>query len=136
MKDETANGNDYTIDEASLKQALHALSVSPTEENLWNCIVAFQGYSFYTWSGLPFTYSLKTGRNGNYTKEIFIDRRENSKSLTWASIKLAFHKVMEKTDMEGGIPLYKRPKDIGDIRGISYIYGIFYRFGIIDVAAK
>ena len=26
-----------------------------------------------------------------------------------------------------------RPKALGDIRGVSYIYGIFYRFGLIDV---
>ena len=27
----------------------------------------------------------------------------------------------------------KRPKALGDIRGVTYIYGIFYRFGLIDV---
>ena len=26
-----------------------------------------------------------------------------------------------------------RPKALGDIRGVSYIYGIFYRFGLIDI---
>ena len=26
-----------------------------------------------------------------------------------------------------------RPKALGDIRGVSYIYGMFYRFGLIDV---
>ena len=26
-----------------------------------------------------------------------------------------------------------RPKALGDIRGVTYIYGIFYRFGLIDV---
>ena len=26
-----------------------------------------------------------------------------------------------------------RPKALGDIRGVSYIYGLFYRFGLIDV---
>ena len=25
------------------------------------------------------------------------------------------------------------PKALGDIRGVTYIYGIFYRFGLIDV---
>ena len=25
------------------------------------------------------------------------------------------------------------PKALGDIRGVSYIYGMFYRFGLIDV---
>ena len=26
-----------------------------------------------------------------------------------------------------------RPKVLGDIRGVTYIYGMFYRFGLIDV---
>ena len=26
-----------------------------------------------------------------------------------------------------------RPKAMGDIRGVTYIYGMFYRFGLIDV---
>ncbi len=29
-----------------------------------------------------------------------------------------------------------RPKVLGDIRGVSYIYGMFYRFGLIDVPGK
>ena len=37
---------------------------------------------------------------------------------------------------EGVAPVIQRPKDLGDIRGISYIYAMFYRFGIIDVPEK
>ena len=29
-----------------------------------------------------------------------------------------------------------RPKALGDIRGMTYIYGMFYRFGLIDVPDK
>ena len=29
--------------------------------------------------------------------------------------------------------IVSRPKDLGDIRGVTYIYGMFYRFGLIDV---
>ena len=29
-----------------------------------------------------------------------------------------------------------RPKALGDIRGVSYIYAMFYRFGLIDVPEK
>ena len=28
----------------------------------------------------------------------------------------------------------ERPKALGDIRGVTYIYGMFYRFGLIDVS--
>ena len=27
----------------------------------------------------------------------------------------------------------ERPKALGDIRGVTYIYGMFYRFGLINV---
>lgn len=102
---------------------------SHDEQHLWKCLVAFQGYRFKTTSGLPFSYKIKTGRNGELTKELWINRRESSKSLTWSSILLAF----EKTE---GKPLVKRPKALGDIRGVSYIYGMFNRFGLIEVPVK
>ena len=107
---------------------MEKLAVEPAEENLWNCIVMFQGYTFHTVSGLPFTYRLKAGRDGEFTKELFIDRRENSKSLSWSSVRIAFKRAVEK---QGTV--LDRPKAIGDIRGISYIYSLFWRFGMITV---
>ena len=32
--------------------------------------------------------------------------------------------------------IVERPKALGDIRGVTYIYGMFYRFGLIDVPDK
>ena len=29
-----------------------------------------------------------------------------------------------------------RPKALGDIRGVAYIYAMFYRFGLIDAPQK
>ena len=88
-------------------------------------MVAFQGYRFKTISGLPFSYKIKTGRNGELTKELWIDRREGSKSLTWSSVLLALGNIKgEVVDC---------PKALGDIRGVTYIFGMFYRFGLIDV---
>lgn len=109
---------------------LRELLEQPSEEKLWNCIVAFSGATFRTVTGLPFRYRIKTGRNGNLTKELFIDRREGSKSLAWSSVVLAFRNIREI----GAV--VERPKALGDIRGISYIYGIFYRFGLIDVPER
>ena len=111
-------------------RALVALRKNPCEENLWKCVVAFRGYKFKTLSGLPFTYKLKKGRGDEFTKELWIDRRESSKSLAWSSVRMAYHnigKIGEVVD---------RPKALGDIRGVSYIYGLFYRFGLIDVPEK
>ena len=111
-------------------RAVVALKKDPCEVNLWKCVVAFRGYKFKTMSGLPFTYTLKKGRGDEFTKELWIDRREDSKSLAWSSVMLAYHnigKIGEVVD---------RPKALGDIRGVSYIYGLFYRFGLIDVLDK
>ena len=99
------------------QSALALLNRERTEENLWNCVVRFQNETFKTMSGLFFTYELKRGRDGEYTKELWVNRRENSKSLTWSSVLKAF----EKTE---GKPEVARPKDLGDIRG----YLIFMEF--------
>lgn len=98
-----------------------------TEENLWQAIVALQGYPFHTASGLPFSYTIKRGRNGELTKELWVNRREKSKSLAWSSVRLAFRHALE---IQEEIP---RPKALGDIRGISYIYPIFWELGLIKV---
>ena len=97
----------------------------PTEENFWGVVLAYTGVKFKTYSGLPFSYEIKKGRNGEYTKELWIDRREKSKSLAWSSVLLALKNIKEE--------VVERPKALGDIRGVTYIYGMFYRFGLIDV---
>ena len=109
------------------KRVLENLLAELSEEALWEAVIEFQGYKFRTYSGLPFSYKLKKGRSGAYTKELFIDRRESSKSLTWSSVLLAFGRIHEV----GAV--VNRPKALGDIRGVTYIYGMFYRFGLIDV---
>ncbi len=111
-------------------RAIRKLRSEPTEEYLWETVLLYSGVRFTTYSGLPFTYEIRKGRNGQYTKELWIDRRENSKSLAWSSVLLALRnmkKVGEVVD---------RPKALGDIRGVTYIYGMFYRFGLIDVPDK
>ena len=97
----------------------------PTEENFWGVVLAYAGVKFKTYTGLPFSYEIKKGRNGQYTKELWIDRRENSKSLAWSSVLLALKNIKGE--------VVDRPKALGDIRGMTYIYGMFYRFGLIDV---
>ena len=50
-----------------------------------------------------------------------------SKSLTWSSVVLAFE------NSKGISEEVKKPKALGDIRGVSYIYPILWRFGLIRV---
>lgn len=109
-----------------LKRNLVEEDYELAEESLWMCIIAFQNHPFYTASGLPFTYGLRKGRNGKETKELWIDRREKSKSLAWSSVKLAFRRGIELKEVH-------RPKALGDIRGVSYIYPMLWRFGVITV---
>ena len=138
------------------QEAVHRLHECCTEENLWRCIAEFQNTRMWTASGLPFQYKLKVGRNGRFTKELWVDRREDSKSLAWSSVKLAFHSLYDaeaetsqeniecmesmkhtdytdQTDQAEGTRI---PKALGDIRGISYIYALFYRFELIEVPEK
>ena len=137
------------------EKILDELRAEHSEEALWAAVIAFQGYKFRTYSGLVFSYSLKKGRGrgntesgvaneqdeackqaeaykqgGVYTKELFIDRRENSKSLAWSSVLLAFHNIPSIGSV------VDRPKALGDIRGVTYIYAMFYRFGLINVPEK
>ena len=108
-------------------RAVKKLRTEPTEENLWEVVLLYAGVRFKTYSGLPFTYEIRKGRNVQYTKELWIDRRENSKSLAWSSVLLALGHIKKVGEV------VERPKALGDIRGVTYIYGMFYRFGLIDV---
>ena len=112
------------------EKIIERVKTEQTEEALWAAVIAFQSYKFRTDSGLVFSYSLKKGRGDTYTKELFIDRRENSKSLAWSSVLLAFHNILSIGSV------VDRPKALGDIRGVTYIYAMFYRFGLIDVPEK
>ena len=112
------------------EKILEELRAKQSEEALWAAVIEFQGYKFRTYSGLVFSYGLKKGRGDTYTKELFIDRRENSKSLAWSSVLLAFHNIPSIGSV------VDRPKALGDIRGVTYIYAMFYRFGLINVTEK
>ena len=106
-------------------RAMKRWRTDSTEENFWRVVVAYAGMKFKTYSGLSFSYEVRKGRNGEYTKELWIDRREKSKSLAWSSIVLALGNIKGE--------VIDRPKALGDIRGVTYIYGMFYRFGLINV---
>ena len=98
-------------------------------DTLWDALLLFQGYKFFTITGLQFSYEIRKGRSGEYTKELWIDRRGESKSLTMSTILKAYENSI-------GAGIVDRPKALGDLRGVSYIYPIFYRFGLIEVPEK
>ncbi len=109
-------------------RAMKRWRADPTEENFWGVVVSYAGVGFKTYSGLPFSYEIKKGRNGEYTKELFIDRRENSKSLAWSSVRMAFERTLRQ---QGAV--FTRPKELADVRGVSYTFSLLWRFGMISV---
>ena len=74
------------------KAAVQKLQEHSDETSLWEAILLFQNYQFRTATGLKFKYEIKKGRNGAYTKELWIDRTEG-KSLVWSSVLLAFERI-------------------------------------------
>ena len=64
------------------------------ETILWDAVVAYQNQPLRTLSGLEFSYTVKHKKNGEYSGELLISRKETSKTLTRSSVMLAFHKVL------------------------------------------
>lgn len=118
------------------------------EDALWQAVIAYQGCLLYTSSGLPFRYEVKRNRAGAYSGELVVSRKEGSKTLTRSSVMLAFRRVEKKIGIENikekdGSPAsaivppkYKGPKAIGQIFGISYVYSLFWRLGLIKAPAQ
>ena len=92
---------------------------------LWEAVIACQGEPFYTASGLPFSYEVRKKKDGTYSGELLVTRKEGGKTLTRSSVGLAFDRVCR--DANGGEkPFYKGPKAIGQIFSISYVYSLLW----------
>lgn len=134
-----------SADVQSIKELHRGIIEDKTQEELdallWEAVLAYQGQPLHTLSGLEFSYTVKHKKNGEYSGELLVSRKETRKTLTRSSVLLAFHKVLEATEVisEGGeasfqLPTYRGPKAIGQIFGISYIFSLFLEFGLIRVS--
>lgn len=85
---------------------------SAEEMEVWDKLKEYQGKSFQTATGLPFTYTIK----GN---EIFFSRKK--KSITRATINRAYKKMREED--------ITREKHLG-IFGGSYLFPVFKAIGL------
>lgn len=112
-----------------LQEQIHA--GGNVENALWQTVIAYQDYPFRTSSGLPFSYTVRQKKNGEYSGELLISRKESSKTLTKSTVLLALQRVLDHSDPEP--PLYAGPKAIGQIFGISYIYSLFWKWNLIRV---
>lgn len=59
-------------------RAVRKLRTEPTEEHLWEVVLLYAGVRFKTYSGLPFTYEIRKGRNAESVKYF---REENDGKL-------------------------------------------------------
>lgn len=100
---------------AEFSAKLSTLTERKQEEALWNILADLQGCVFLTAKGLKFTYKVRGG-------EMFVNRK--SKSITQATVFMAFHKAMELGGVVAG------PKKLGTF-GASYLYPVFVRIGVI-----
>ena len=131
-----------SADGQSIKELHRGIIEGKTQEELdvllWDAVVAYQNQPLRTLSGLEFSYTVKHKKNGEYSGELLVSRKETSKTLTRSSVMLAFHKVLEQievTEKDGTVlfapPSYKGPKAVGQIFGISYIFSLFLEIGLI-----
>lgn len=122
-------------------------STDALDDILWQAMIAYQSKPFYTSSGLPFSYTVKRNKSGEYSGELLVSRKEQSKTLTRSSVFFAFHKVLKQMQLEQPdhaddatvllIPaMYRGPKAIGQIFGISYVYSLFWNLGLIEAPEK
>ena len=102
-----------------LQDQLKETDVPWPDDLLWDTLVKFQEYvlwyPFHTAKNLEFFYIIK----GN---EMFVTRKD--KSITRASVMMAFHKALELGRIVTG------PKKLGTF-GASYLYPVFREIGVI-----
>lgn len=89
------------------------------EDLLWDTLMLFEKQTFWTAKGLDFRYEIR-----GY--EMFVDRKE--KSITRATVNMAFHKALEIQSTQGKV---SGPKKLGTF-GASYLYPVFIRIGVIE----
>ena len=106
--------------EAERADILKKLQENGSEETLWEAIVLFAGYPFRTFKNLEFQYTVSGG-------EIFIDRKQKSKSITKSTVLMAY--AIAKRVM-GEVGYVKGPKKL-ETFGASYLYPIFQEIGVI-----
>lgn len=113
-----------TMDESlerGRERIVRKLREDKTEDALWEAIVLFEGYPFRTVKDLEFKYTVSGG-------EIFIDRKQKSKSITKSTVLMAYANARRLMEEPGFV---KGPKKL-ETFGASYLYPMFLHFGIIQ----
>lgn len=92
-----------SADMQSIKELHRGIIEGKTQEELdvllWDAVLTYQDQTLHTLSGLEFSYTVKHKKNGEYSGELLVSRKETSKTLTRSSVLLAFHKILEATEV-------------------------------------
>ena len=92
-----------SADGQSIKELHRGIIEGKTQEELdvllWDAVLTYQDQTLHTLSGLEFSYTVKHKKNGEYSGELLVSRKETSKTLTRSSVLLAFHKVLKATEV-------------------------------------
>ncbi len=110
------------------QRVVDKLCIELDETVLFDAIVLFQNYPFYTLSGLPFEYRIKKCQDGLIDSVIEIKSNKFRMDLPWSVFMSAFDKALE---LRGEI--IDNPGSLGDTKDVTYIFPIFYRLGLIEV---
>ena len=84
-------------------RAVRKLRTEPTEEHLWEVVLLYADVRFKTYSGLPFTYEIRKGRNTAFVSKMAFDA-ENS------LIMLPVETGMGASPTTGYVDLWAYPK--------------------------
>lgn len=98
-------------------------------ESLWKCITLFRKYKFYTIEKTGFIYEVEEHGMDAENNSIIIDQEEMM--IPYSDVLEAYNRTKQMA--AGEIPVVKKLEDFGDWKGSKYLYGVFYRFGLIDV---
>ena len=126
---ENTNRHSYLDVEEERLDALRRLRECPSDDQmpvlLWHVFRLYAGETFHTSRKLPFTYKIKG-------KELFVDRKEGSKSITLSTVLFAYKKVISE-QKEG--PYVTGPKQL-NVFGAPYIWSILRGTGLLELPDK
>ena len=107
--DITASGTDEAERKRLQREREAAVEQISDFDSLWQAIILFEYYPFYTAKGLLFRYKVKGG-------ELFVNRKE--KSITESSVRICYEKSVEMNGIVSG------PKKL-DVFRASYLYCVY-----------
>ena len=108
------------------KRAVEILNVGG-EDELWNTLVEFEGYVFQKPTGENFKYEIRREKDGQRSIILRIAGKdmEESEYLPWDTVLNVFRSIGRNKECS-------ESSEQSDSCGVSYIFAIFCRFGVLN----